>query len=98
MCLVKIQHLDLTQPQKLAHDGRFVQVHIRRPNFHSSTNVGLLNTLPHVQTWSVNTSKWGPNIGEQQYWDGLGTDTNMENVPNSPPKSELLRGGLSKSI
>ncbi|KAF3630959.1 putative disease resistance protein RPP13-like [Capsicum annuum] len=37
--------LSLTQPQKLAQEGRIPQVHISKPPVHSPTNVGLLPTL-----------------------------------------------------
>ncbi|KAF3626003.1 hypothetical protein FXO37_30560 [Capsicum annuum] len=36
--------LILTQPQKLAQEGRIPQVHISKPPVHSPTNVGLLPT------------------------------------------------------
>ncbi|CAN4090882.1 unnamed protein product [Withania somnifera] len=43
---VKIRQLNLTQPQKLAHEGRIAQVHINKPPVHSPspTNVRLLPT------------------------------------------------------
>lgn len=37
--------LGITQPQKLVHEERIAQIHIRKPLVYSPTNVGLLPTL-----------------------------------------------------
>ena len=47
---IKMWHPSLTQPQKLAHEGRFVQAHIRRLISNPSIDVGLINTPPHAHT------------------------------------------------
>lgn len=53
---VKIWHMCLTQPQKLAYEGRIAQVHKRRAPVHSPTNVELLLTLTPPFTSRPN---WG---------------------------------------
>lgn len=48
--IVKIQRQSLHQFQKLAHEERFVQVHIKRAISHASIDMILLNIPPHAQT------------------------------------------------
>uniref|UniRef100_A0A0V0GQB9 Putative ovule protein n=2 Tax=Solanum chacoense TaxID=4108 RepID=A0A0V0GQB9_SOLCH len=60
----------LTQPQKLAHEGRIAQVHIRRPPVHSPTNVGLLPTLTPPSRLDPTGAWTGSPNG-----DGPGSDT-----------------------
>lgn len=65
-------HLNLTQLQKLTHEGRIVQVHIRRPLVYSPTNVRTLTPPSRpdpTEAWTGSPNGDGPGYDIMQRYD-----------------------------